>query len=66
MSQTINAQLANQPNPQFWRETILEGLGTPEKTYRRFMLIKPQLDYSRLEAVESPLKLHCASKNKAL
>ena len=55
MNETIKAQLVHQPNPQFWRETVLEGLGTSGETYRRILLIKPRLDYSVLEAVESPL-----------
>ncbi len=56
ISETIKAQLANQPNPQFWRETMLEGLGKPGETNRRLLLVKPRLDYSSLEALEGPLE----------
>ena len=53
---TIKAQLANQPNPPFWRNTMLEGLMAPGKTDRRYLLVKPRLNYSSLEAVASPLQ----------
>lgn len=52
---TITAQLGRQPNPRFWRETILEGLDTGLDGNRRFVLVKPRLDYSGLRAAEETL-----------
>lgn len=54
INETVEAQLTGRPTPHFWRKAMLDGsgLGTDQ---RRFILVKPYLDYSNLVAAEGPL-----------
>ena len=54
IGETIQAQLRHQPTPRFWRANILEDLDTGEKKNTRFLLVKPQFDYSGLRAAAGP------------
>ncbi len=53
---TMEAQFANRPSREFWREAMLENLVPQRNAYRQFVLVKPRLDFSRLQAAESPIQ----------
>lgn len=55
INETVDAQLDGRPTPPFWQNAMLDGsgLGTDQ---RQFVLVKPYLDYSNLEAAERPLE----------
>jgi len=56
ISDSIEAQLANQPSPLFWQKTMFDE-GQPQgNNNRRFLLVQPRIDYSSLRAVASPLE----------
>ncbi len=56
ISDSIEAQLANQPSPLFWQKTMFDEGQPPGNSNRRFLLVQPRIDYSSLRAVESPLE----------
>ena len=56
MSDTVEAQLAGQPSEGFWRETMLGSVSDFQGRHRRFLLAKPSVDYSSLQAADRPLE----------
>ena len=57
LSEAIEAQRLGKPPTSSWKQTMLEDVTGKSDPSRGFLLAKPRLDYSNLEAAEGPLEL---------
>ncbi len=56
LSEAIEAQRLGKPVPASWQQAMLEDVTSKNDPSRRFLLVKPRLDYSSLEASRGPLR----------
>ena len=56
LSEAIEAQRLGKPPTSSWKQTMLEDVTGKSDPSRGFLLAKPRLDYSSLEAAEGPLE----------
>lgn len=55
LGDTIEAQLSSSPSRRLWSEALLGNTPIGGETHRRFILLKPRLDYTALQAADEPL-----------
>ncbi len=55
LSDTVEAQLSGAESRGLWGEALLGGSKVAGETDRRFLLVKPRLDYASLQAADEPL-----------
>ena len=56
LSEAIESQVAGKPNPSSWKEAMLDDVTKKGDPKRRFLLVKPHLDYSTLEGARGPIR----------
>ena len=57
LSEAIEAQRLGRPHALLWKQAMLEDLTDRDDPLHGFLLVKPRLDYSNLEAAGGPLKV---------
>ena len=55
LSEAIDAQRLGRPHALLWKQAMLEDLTDKDDPLHGFLLVKPRLDYSNLEAAGGPL-----------
>ena len=55
LSEAIESQVAGKPNPSSWKEAMVDDVTKKGDPKRRFLLVKPHLDYSTLEGAGGPI-----------
>ncbi len=55
LREAIDAERLGAPNPQSWKQAMLEDVTSKRDPSKGFLLVKPRLDYASLEAAGGPL-----------
>ena len=56
LTEAIDAQRLGRPHVSFWQQTMLEDVTDKGDPLHGFLLVKPRLDYSSLEAAVGPIE----------